>query len=101
MALSARDERWVGERRGSVAPTGLDPRSSFGERSDRRLRLTGRRPPFSLPCSRAPGLSRRHPAEKKLCQRQIEATDQEIDAPVCELYGLAEEEIAIVEGRDH
>jgi hypothetical protein len=38
------------------------------------------------------------PADKKLYQRQIEATDEEIDAVVYELYGLTEEEIAIVEG---
>ena len=41
------------------------------------------------------------PADKELYQRQIEATDREIDALVYELYGLTEEEIAIVEGRDH
>jgi len=41
------------------------------------------------------------PADKKLYQRQIEATDAGIDALVHELYGLTEEEIAIVEGRDH
>ena len=40
------------------------------------------------------------PADKELYQRQIEATDAEIDALVYELYGLTEEEIAIVEGRD-
>jgi hypothetical protein len=40
------------------------------------------------------------PAGKKLCQRQIEATDQEINALVYELYGLTEEEITIVEGQD-
>ena len=40
------------------------------------------------------------PADKKLYQRQIGATDQEIDALVYELCGLTEEEIAIVEGRD-
>ena len=34
-------------------------------------------------------------------QRHVEATDQETDALVDELYGLSEEEIAIVEGRDH
>jgi hypothetical protein len=39
------------------------------------------------------------PADKKLYQRQIEATDRAIDALVYELYGLTEEEIAIVEGR--
>ena len=38
------------------------------------------------------------PADKKLYQRQIETTDEEIDALVHELYGLTEEEIAIVEG---
>jgi len=38
-------------------------------------------------------------ADKKLYQRQIEATDDEIDALVYELYGLTEEEVAIVEGR--
>ncbi len=38
------------------------------------------------------------PAGQELCERQIEATDQEIDALVYELYGLTEEEIAIVEG---
>ena len=38
------------------------------------------------------------PADKKLYQRQIEATDEEIDALVYELYGLTEEETAIVEG---
>jgi type I restriction-modification system DNA methylase subunit/predicted type IV restriction endonuclease len=37
------------------------------------------------------------PTDKKLYQRQIEATDAEIDALVYELYGLTEEEIAIVE----
>ena len=41
------------------------------------------------------------PADKKLYQRQIEATDEETDALVYELYGLTEEEITIVEWRDH
>jgi hypothetical protein len=41
------------------------------------------------------------PADKKLYQRQIETTDEQIDALVYELYGLTEEEIAIVDGRDH
>jgi len=38
------------------------------------------------------------PADKALYQRQIDATDQQIDALVYALYGLTEEEIAIVEG---
>ena len=38
------------------------------------------------------------PADRTLIQRQIETTDVAIDALVYELYGLTEEEIAIVEG---
>ena len=37
------------------------------------------------------------PADKELYQRQIEATDRQIDALVYELYGLTEEKIAVVE----
>ena len=36
--------------------------------------------------------------EKTLLQRQIDATDASIDKQVYELYGLTEEEIAVVEG---
>ena len=36
------------------------------------------------------------PADNELYQRQIEATDRQIDALVYELYGLTDEEIAIV-----
>ena len=38
------------------------------------------------------------PTEKTHLQRQVEATDREIDRLVYELYGLTEEEIRIVEG---
>ncbi len=38
------------------------------------------------------------PHEKTALERQIEATDGQIDALVYELYGLTEEEIRIVEG---
>jgi hypothetical protein len=41
------------------------------------------------------------PADKKLYQRQIEATDAEIDAPVYELYWWTEEEVAMLERRSH
>jgi hypothetical protein len=34
-----------------------------------------------------------------MIQRQIQATDAQIDRLVYELYGLTEEEIAIVEGK--
>jgi hypothetical protein len=37
------------------------------------------------------------PHEKTALERQIEATDGQIDALVYELYGLTEEEIRIVE----
>jgi len=39
----------------------------------------------------------RTPHEQTALQRQIEATDRQIDALVYELYALKEEEIAIVE----
>jgi len=38
--------------------------------------------------------------EKTLIERQIEATDRQIDTLVYELYGLTEEEIGIVEGAE-
>ena len=38
------------------------------------------------------------PADKALYERQIDATDRQIDALVYELYGLTAEEIGIVEG---
>jgi len=38
------------------------------------------------------------PHEQESLQRQIAATDKAIDALVYELYGLMEEEIAVVEG---
>jgi len=38
--------------------------------------------------------------EKELLSRQVEATDASIDKLVYELYGLREEEIAVVEGRE-
>ena len=38
---------------------------------------------------------------KTVLQRQIEATDRQIDRLVYELYGLTDEEIGIVEGLDH
>ena len=39
-------------------------------------------------------------AQKAIIQRQIDATDAEIDRLVYDLYGLTAEEIAIVEGKD-
>jgi len=37
--------------------------------------------------------------DKELLSRQVEATDASIDKLVYELYGLTEEEIAVVEGK--
>ena len=37
-------------------------------------------------------------AQKNIIQRQIDATDAEIDRLVYALYGLTDEEIAVVEG---
>jgi len=39
----------------------------------------------------------KNPTDKTRLQREIEATDRQIDQLVYELYGLAEEEIKIVE----
>jgi len=39
-------------------------------------------------------------ADKQLYQRQVEATGRQIDTLVYELYGLTEEEIGVVEGRN-
>ena len=38
--------------------------------------------------------------ERTIIQHQIDATDRQIDRLVYELYGLTEEEVAIVEGND-
>ena len=43
--------------------------------------------------------SPRTPQEKESLSRETEATDGQIDRLVYELYGLAEEEIKIVEGK--
>jgi hypothetical protein len=40
-------------------------------------------------------------AHTTLWYRQIQAADDEIEALVCELYGLTEEGIAIIKGWDH
>lgn len=40
------------------------------------------------------------PADRELYERQIEVTDRRIDELVYELYGMTEEEIAILEGED-
>ena len=39
------------------------------------------------------------PAEKTRLQRQVDATDAQIDGLVYALYGLTEEEVGVVEGR--
>ena len=41
--------------------------------------------------------SARTPQDKEFIQRQIDATDKQIDKLVYELYGLTEDEIKIVE----
>jgi predicted nucleic acid-binding Zn-ribbon protein len=40
----------------------------------------------------------KNPHEKEALQRQINATDKQIDQLVYQLYGLTDEEIKIVEG---
>src|SRR3989304_5242558 len=43
------------------------------------------------------GSAANNPEQKTCLQREIEATDSQIDQPVYELYGLTDEEIKIVE----
>jgi len=57
---------------------------------------------LALPCRYLAGAGTGVPAgldraSRRLCLRQIEETDKEIDALVYELYGLTEKETAIVE----
>lgn len=58
-----------------------------------------------VPRSANPSPPRRVSAQtvgvEKPYQRQVDATDEEIDALLYELYGLAGEDIAIVEGRNY
>jgi hypothetical protein len=44
--------------------------------------------------------SARTPVEVERVRREIESTDRQIDSLVYELYGLSEDEIKIVEGRE-
>ena len=44
--------------------------------------------------------ARKSQSDRDLYQRQIDATDREIDKLVYELYGLTDEEIKVVEGND-
>ena len=60
---------------------------------DRRVFLSGGHKEEQSPKARTPH-------EQESLQRQIAATDKQIDALVYELYGLTEEEIRIVEGRE-
>jgi len=59
--------------------------------ADRKVFLSGGYKEELLPKAKTPH-------EQESLQRQIAATDAQIDALVYELYGLTEEEIEIVEG---
>jgi hypothetical protein len=48
--------------------------------------------------ARAP--KKQSPSARQLLDQKLAITDQQIDALVYELYGLAEEEVRIVEGSD-
>jgi hypothetical protein len=54
--------------------------------------------PNSANLERASGRGRT-PQEQEMVKREIESTDREIDQLVYELYGLSEDEIKIVEGK--
>jgi len=42
----------------------------------------------------------RTPQEQEMLKREIESTDRAIDRLVYELYGLSEEEVNIIEGKE-
>ena len=42
----------------------------------------------------------RTPGDKERVKREIESTDKAIDRLVYELYGLSEDEVKVVEGRE-
>lgn len=65
---------------------------------ERMLGLTPLLSPLPSP-RQAWGSNVRTPQEREAIERQIEATDEAIDRLVYELYGLTEEEIAIVQQR--
>ena len=44
--------------------------------------------------------SPRTPQDKERVKREIESTDKAIDRLVYELYGLSEDEVKVVEGRE-
>ena len=44
--------------------------------------------------------SPRTPQEQEMVKREIESTDRQIDTLVYELYGLTEDEIRVVEGKE-
>ncbi len=69
-----------------------DQHEAQSERGQRTITAVGRM--ISLK-SRAFAAKTAH--ERSALQRQIEATDQEIDQLVYELYGLSKQEICIVE----
>ena len=72
-------------------------RKNLPNKARERVRASGRSSPrMGLHKSLA---SAQSPHEKERLERQIKSTDVGIDKLVYELYGLSEEEIAIVEQR--
>ena len=67
--------------------------------TDRRpLRVDVARQVGQMPARHRQLAAARTPPERTVLQNQIDATDAQIDRLVYELYGLTDDEIAIVEG---
>lgn len=67
----------------------------------RRMRsLAGMLELTPLLSPRQAGGGPRTPQEQEMLRREVESTDRQIDQLVYELYGLTDEEIGIVEGKE-
>jgi len=67
-------------------------------RHDKMVELVTRMMELKKQQARAP--KKQSPSARQLLDQKLAITDQQIDALVYELYGLTEDEIAIVEGRE-
>ena len=71
-------------------------RSDVKARHDKMVELVTRMMELKKQQARAP--KKQSPSAKQLLDQKLAITDHQIDALVCEPYGLTEDEIRIVEG---
>ena len=71
-------------------------RSDVKARHDKMVELVTRMMELKKEQTRAP--KKQSPSAKQLLDQKLAITDQQIDSLVCELYGLTDDEITIIEG---